>query len=30
VFQSGGWASGYFTKCSSCTPEMECTRYPAK
>lgn len=30
VFQSGGWASGYFTKCSACTAEQECTRYPAK
>ena len=30
VFQSGGWASGYFTECSKCRPEDDCTRYPAK
>ena len=30
VFQSGGWASGHFTTCSSCTADMQCTRYPVK
>lgn len=30
TFGQGGWASGYYTKCSACTTTMGCSRFPAK